>query len=169
MQWGCGMAVSRRGFLSVSGAATAANLIGGAQTAADAATLPAAAAVAKAGSMKANVPVVFHYPDALSPALAIKMSHPVDGGIGPGRDIVAYSQICVHKGCPVNYNSAEETFVCPCHYSVYDPGKTGEVVIGHASTKLPRILLAYDPATDNITAKGVDGLIYGRSNNRRLS
>ena len=117
------MAVSRRGFLSVSGAATAANLIGGAQTAADAATLPAAAAVAKAGSMKANVPVVFHYPDALSPALAIKMSHPVDGGIGPGRDIVAYSQICVHKGCPVTITLPKRPLCAPVTTASMIPGR----------------------------------------------
>ncbi len=41
------------------------------------------------------------------------------------------------------------------------------MIVGHATTDLPRIELTYDPATDEITAVGVHGLIYGRSSNVR--
>jgi len=33
---------------------------------------------------------------------------------------VAISTRCAHLGCPVNYVSAAESFVCPCHGGVYD-------------------------------------------------
>jgi menaquinol-cytochrome c reductase iron-sulfur subunit len=33
---------------------------------------------------------------------------------------VAISTRCAHLGCPVNYVSASESFVCPCHGGVYD-------------------------------------------------
>ena len=39
------------------------------------------------------------------------------------------------------------------------------MVTGQATEDLPRILLAYDAATDSIHAVGVDGLIYGRQSN----
>ena len=97
------------------------------------------------------------------------MSAPPEGGVGPHGDIVAYSRICVHKGCPVNYDASREIFVCPCHYSVYDASKTGEVIVGHATTSLPRITLEYDRATGEIVATGVDGLLYGRFNDAKLS
>ena len=35
------------------------------------------------------------------------------------------------------------------------------MIVGHATTDLPRIELTYDPATDEITAVGVHGLIMG--------
>jgi menaquinol-cytochrome c reductase iron-sulfur subunit len=33
---------------------------------------------------------------------------------------VAISTRCAHLGCPVNYVSAAQSFVCPCHGGVYD-------------------------------------------------
>jgi menaquinol-cytochrome c reductase iron-sulfur subunit len=35
-------------------------------------------------------------------------------------EYVAISTRCAHLGCPVNYVSASESFVCPCHGGVYD-------------------------------------------------
>jgi arsenite oxidase small subunit len=164
------MPVSRGRFLRLtsSGAVAAA----GAAAATEAAVLSAPDArviVGKATGFQVGKQVSFTYPDSQSPAVAVRVSHPVEGGVGPGRDIVAYSRICVHKGCPVNYDASREIFVCPCHYSVYDAGKEGEVVVGHATTNLPRILLHYDAATGDVVATGVDGLLYGRFNDAKLS
>jgi Rieske Fe-S protein len=36
------------------------------------------------------------------------------------NSFVAISTRCAHLGCPVNYVSAAESFVCPCHGGVYD-------------------------------------------------
>jgi menaquinol-cytochrome c reductase iron-sulfur subunit len=33
---------------------------------------------------------------------------------------IALTSRCAHVGCPVNYVSAAESFVCPCHGGVYD-------------------------------------------------
>ena len=159
------MSVSRRGFLTAGGAiavATGSHLPVGAAEAREP-HVP----VGKAKHFVVGKPVSFNYPDAQAPALAIRMSSAVPNGVGPHGDIIAYSQLCVHKGCPVGYNPHEEIFVCPCHWSSYDPAKEGVMIVGHATTDLPRIELTYDPATDEITAVGVHGLIYGRSSNVR--
>jgi len=164
------MPVSRLRFLSASGAATASLVAGAVQnaTVAEGATASPSVAIGKAKAFQVGKAVGFHYPDAEAPALAVKIGHKVDGGVGPEGDIVAYSQLCVHRGCPVSYNAVARTFVCPCHYSVYDPERSGQLVIGHATTNLPRIVLAYDPTSDEIKATGVQGLIFGRFDNGKL-
>lgn len=122
-------------------------------------------AIGRAKSLKTNVPLAFSYPDAGSPCALIKMGHAVPGGVGPGQDIVAYSTMCTHMGCPVSYDAASRNFKCPCHFSVFDSEKTGQMVTGQATENLPRILLHYNAKDDTITAVGVDGLIYGRQAN----
>lgn len=55
--------------------------------------------------MASNAPITFWFPDASSPCAAIKMGAPVPGGVGPNKDIVAYSTLCTHMGCPVAYDA----------------------------------------------------------------
>lgn len=163
------MPVSRRHFLRMtSTSAVAAGITAVAAPQGEASAAPRVR-VGKASTFVIGKPVEFNYPDADSLAIAVRMPAPVEGGIGPHRDIVAYSRICVHRGCPVNYDAGRGTFVCPCHYSVYDASKAGEVVVGHATTNLPRITLEYDRATGEIVATGVSGLLYGRFNDAKLS
>jgi len=140
------MPVSRLRFLSASGAATASLVAGAVQSAtvAEGATAPPSVAVGKAKAFQVGKAVAFHYPDAEAPALAVKIGHKVDGGVGPEGDIVAYSQLCVHRGCPVSYNAVARTFVCPCHYRCTIPN-AASARHRHATTNLPRITLAYDP------------------------
>lgn len=122
-------------------------------------------AVAKAKGMAVNKAVTFNYPDANSPCVAVRMGHPVAGGVGPQQDIVAYSMLCTHMGCPVQYDEGTRTFKCGCHFSIFDAENAGQMVCGQATEDLPRIKLSYDAATDTVTAVGVDGLIYGRQAN----
>jgi arsenite oxidase small subunit len=124
-----------------------------------------AKAVGKVGGMKIDEPVVFAYPDASSPCQAIKMGHAVPGGVGPDNDIVAFSILCTHQGCPTSYDSKDRCFKCPCHFSIFDAEKSGQTVCGQAPTKLPRIVLEYNAKSDTVTAVAVDGLIYGRQAN----
>lgn len=107
----------------------------------------------------------FSYPDDASPCVALKLGAPVPGGVGPDHDIVAYSTLCTHMGCPTIYNSKDKTFKCPCHFSEFDAEKSGQMICGQATENLPRILLRYDESSDSISAIGVDGLIYGRQSN----
>jgi arsenite oxidase small subunit len=167
--------LSRRFFLKSSGGAAAA--VGGvvipiqsahAAPAADAGatTLPyPKKAVGKARAMPMNQAVTFSYPDASSPCVAVKVGNAVPGGVGPNGDIVAFSSLCTHMGCPVAYDGGTKTFKCGCHFSVFDPEMGGQMVCGQATEDLPKIRLQYDAKTDSVTAVGVDGLIYGRQAN----
>lgn len=169
--------VSRRDFLKMggTGAATA-----GAAIAGGGLLSPALAEAAETGStilpypinkvanakkLAVNKPVSFTYPDKSSPCVLVRMGHAVPGGVGPKSDIVAYSTLCTHMGCPVSYDTGSRDFKCPCHFSVFDSEKTGQMVTGQATENLPRILLSYDAKSGDVKAVGVDGLIYGRQSN----
>jgi arsenite oxidase small subunit len=121
--------------------------------------------VGKAGSLGVNQAVNFTFPDASSPCVLIKMGTPVLGGVGPSQDIVAYSTMCTHMGCAVSYDSAMRVFKCPCHFSIFDAEKAGQMVCGQATENLPRIVLKYNDKDDSVTAVAVVGLLYGRQSN----
>ena len=122
-------------------------------------------AVGNANQLPINKPVNFNYPDSRSPCALIRMGQAVPGGMGPDQDIVAYSILCNHMGCPLNYDPESRTFKCPCHFSIFDSEKAGQMVIGQATEDLPRILLSYNKDTGDIKAVGVSGLIFGRQAN----
>ena len=169
--------LNRRFFLKSGGTAAAA--IGSVVIpihSAQAATAPASNAgattlsyprrpVGKAGTMPTNQAVSFSYPDTSSPCVAIRMGTPVTGGVGPNKDIVAYSSLCTHMGCPVAYDSGTKTFKCGCHFSIFDPENSGQMVCGQATENLPMVRLHYDAKNDVVTAVGIDGLLYGRQAN----
>jgi arsenite oxidase small subunit len=122
-------------------------------------------AVGQAGRMTVNAPVTFAYPDAASPCTALKLGSRVPGGVGPDGDIVAYSTMCTHMGCPVIYEPTTKVFKCPCHFSMFDAEKAGQMIVGQATENLPRVRLQYDEKTGTVSAVGVEGLIYGRQAN----
>jgi ubiquinol-cytochrome c reductase iron-sulfur subunit len=76
--------------------------------------------------------------------------------------ILAYSKICTHAGCAINlyrsplFPAAEPkpAFVCPCHYSTFDPADGGSVIFGPAGRALPQLPLAID-AAGQLRAAGV--------------
>ena len=170
--------ISRRSFLKVSGssvASGAAIVIAPmtANAAASAAPVDSGRTnlayprkvVGMAGRLGVDTPLMFAYPDAASPCAAVKIGTAVPGGVGPDRDIVAYSTLCTHMGCPVAYEAGTKTFKCGCHFSMFDAEKGGQMVCGQATEELPRIVLKYDAKTDAVSAVGVEGLIYGRQAN----
>ena len=164
-----GNPVSRREFLKFSGgvAAGAAALPTTAEAApatdAGSTVLPyKAKPVGKASSLAANQPVTFTFPDASSPCALVKMGGPVLGGVGPNQDIVAFSTMCTHMGCPVAYDPAQKTFKCPCHFSMFDAEKGGQMICGQATENLPQVVLKYNAKDDTVTAVSIDGLLYGR-------
>lgn len=123
------------------------------------------ARVAKLQLLPVGKAHAFTYPDPASPCVAVRMGTPVPGGVGPERDVVAYSILCAHQGCPVVWDEPRRIFKCPCHFSMFDAEKSGQMICGQASRNLPRILLAYEPGDDAVVAVGVEGLIYGRQAN----
>ncbi|KAI3611834.1 Arsenite oxidase small subunit (plasmid) [Cupriavidus necator H850] len=170
------MPITRRQFLKATGGAAAGvSVAGGLSNPSQAAPPPVEVGrttlpfipkvVARAGQLRVNTPISFLYPDASSPCAVIKMGMPVPGGVGPDRDIVAYSTLCTHMGCPVAYDASARTFKCPCHFSIFDPEKSGQMVSGQATENLPTIVLDYDAKDGTVRAVAIEGLIYGRQAN----
>ncbi|WP_168191365.1 MULTISPECIES: FAD-dependent oxidoreductase [Antarcticibacterium] len=52
-------------------------------------------------------------------------------------ELKAFSAVCTHMGCVVNWNNAEKSWDCPCHGTRFD--MDGEVLEGPAFEPLPRI------------------------------
>ena len=55
-----------------------------------------------------------------------------------GPTFVAFSAICTHAGCLVQYDPSNQQFLCPCHGGVYD-ARTGQVLQGPPPSPLPSI------------------------------
>lgn len=119
--------------------------------------------IAPLASIPPGTEIAFDYPDENSPAVLLRLAEPAEQGVGPDADIVAYSMLCTHKGCPLNYLPERKMLVCPCHWSSFDPAKAGRIIIGQASQALPQMRL--EVSDGMVRAVGVDGLIYGRHTN----
>lgn len=119
--------------------------------------------VANLRDLKTGQATYFQYPDQQSPAILVKLGRQAIGGVGPSQDVVAFSAVCSHMGCSVLYKAGR--FICPCHYSQYDPAKNGEVYQGLSVEYLPQIRLHVVPATGDILAEAIEGLIWGRVSN----
>jgi ubiquinol-cytochrome c reductase iron-sulfur subunit len=60
-------------------------------------------------------------------------------------NIVAYSKICTHVGCPVAlYEQTTHHILCPCHQSTFDASTGATVIFGPAPRPLPQLPLALD-------------------------
>jgi ubiquinol-cytochrome c reductase iron-sulfur subunit len=76
--------------------------------------------------------------------------------------ILAYSKVCTHAGCAINlyrsplFPAAEPkpAFVCPCHYSTFNPADGGSVIFGPAGRPLPQLPLEID-SSGHLRAEGV--------------
>jgi ubiquinol-cytochrome c reductase iron-sulfur subunit len=57
-------------------------------------------------------------------------------------NIVAYSKICTHVGCPVAlYEQTTHHILCPCHQSTFDAANGANVIFGPAARALPQLPL----------------------------
>jgi ubiquinol-cytochrome c reductase iron-sulfur subunit len=69
-------------------------------------------------------------------------------------NIVAYSKICTHVGCPVAlYEQTTHHILCPCHQSTFDAPTGATVIFGPAPRPLPQL-----PMTTNS-----EGFLVARS------
>jgi ubiquinol-cytochrome c reductase iron-sulfur subunit len=60
-------------------------------------------------------------------------------------NIVAYSKICTHVGCPVAlYEETTHHILCPCHQSTFDATTGATVIFGPAPRPLPQLPMTTD-------------------------
>ena len=63
------------------------------------------------------------------------------------NDLVAYSKVCTHAGCPVAlYRERDNALFCPCHQSTFDPSRGAAPTFGPAARALPQLPLGTDSA-----------------------
>jgi Rieske Fe-S protein len=141
----------------------------------------------RAGRVPVERNLIFHYPFAATPCFLLNLGKPAkasatlktadnrayewQGGVGPGRSIVAYSAICAHQ---LTYPTRDISFIsyrsetsarnrighvihCCSEHSQYDPAEGGRVLAGPAPQPLAAILLEFDPAKDEMHAIGTLG------------
>ena len=138
-------------------------------------------------ALQAGLTYVFDYPYSATPCFLIRLEKPTtagiplktetgfdyiwEGGVGSGRNIVAYSAICAHK---MTYPTRQVSFIgyrndpspvagqgkvitCCSDRSVYDPAFGARVVSGPAPQPLATILLEHDAKADEFWAVGTFG------------
>jgi len=84
-------------------------------------------------------PGELHIPTRYSgPTLIGTMNWTVD-------NIVAYSKICTHVGCPVAlYEQTTHHILCPCHQSTFEATTGATVIFGPAPRPLPQLPMTTD-------------------------
>jgi nitrite reductase/ring-hydroxylating ferredoxin subunit/uncharacterized membrane protein YphA (DoxX/SURF4 family) len=60
--------------------------------------------------------------------------------------VYAYSAVCTHEGCTVQYNSGSKNLQCGCHGAVFDPESDGNALSGPTNQPLPKIKVAVEGA-----------------------
>ena len=60
--------------------------------------------------------------------------------------VFAYSAVCTHAGCTVQFNSASKNLQCACHGAAFDPFSDAKVVTGPANQPLAKITVATEGA-----------------------
>ena len=62
-------------------------------------------------------------------------------------DLVAYSKVCTHAGCPVAlYRERDNALFCPCHQSTFAASQGAVPTFGPAARALPQLPLGTDSA-----------------------
>jgi thiosulfate dehydrogenase [quinone] large subunit len=66
--------------------------------------------------------------------------------------VAAYSRVCTHAGCLVDYDAQARLLVCPCHGAEFDPAQGANPLAGPAPVALPPIPVRIDRATGDVIA-----------------
>ncbi|MDG7007366.1 MAG: Rieske 2Fe-2S domain-containing protein [Nitrososphaerota archaeon] len=91
-----------------------------------------AGAIARKSSLAVGTPVYFDYPSGYPNMLVLQ----ADGSL------LAFSMLCTHVCCTLQYVPALKELGCPCHGSIFS--STGKVVQGPAGSDLPQVTLRVD-------------------------
>lgn len=60
-------------------------------------------------------------------------------------ELVAYSKVCTHAGCPVGlFRERDNALFCPCHQSTFDAAQGAKPTFGPAARALPQLPLGVD-------------------------
>ncbi len=101
-----------------------------------------AGSIANKNSLVVGNPVYFEYPTGYPNMLVLQ----ADGSL------IAFSTLCTHVCCQLQYVPSAKEYGCPCHGSIFDA--TGTVLQGPAYVDLPRVTLNVD-SNGYITPTGV--------------
>ncbi|HKH03949.1 MAG TPA: Rieske 2Fe-2S domain-containing protein [Acidimicrobiales bacterium] len=92
-----------------------------------------------------------HTDAADAPTLLIRLREDQEFRPREGREdwtvdnVVAFSKLCTHAGCPVGLYQAEiGQLLCPCHQSTFDVLDSCRPIFGPAARSLPQLPLALD-------------------------
>lgn len=123
--------------------------------------------VAKVSKLAEGTPQRFFYPyeEPNCASFIVKLATRAGGGVGTGKDIVAFNALCPHMGGTLEgqYHHKEKVQgPCPIHLSTYDLTRYGMTIAGHATEPLPQVVL--EEKDGQIYAVGMLGLIYGYAN-----
>lgn len=55
----------------------------------------------------------------------------------PGKGLVAFSRVCTHLGCLIEYDRDKNRLICPCHAGIFD--LDGNVLSGPPPKALPKL------------------------------
>jgi arsenite oxidase small subunit len=132
--------------------------------------------VANVSQLQDNQALNFNYPLDNTPNILVKLGEKVESGVGPEGDIVAYSQICQHLGCPYGFQptgtspKCNSSYVakgpvgyCCCHGSIYDLANAGKVIGGPAPRPLPMVVLEVDSSGDIYAVSMTPPTIFGHN------
>jgi thiosulfate dehydrogenase (quinone) large subunit len=100
--------------------------------------------IASLDSVPVGGAVAFTAPRTGEPAVLLRPS---------ASKVEAFSRICTHAGCPVQWDRSSHLLVCPCHGAEFDPARGAVPVAGPAPSPLPRIAVAIDHATREVVAR----------------
>jgi len=53
--------------------------------------------------------------------------------------VCAFSAVCTHEGCSVDYDSVSKELICPCHGARFDPLQNGKAIGGPTRTPLTEL------------------------------
>ncbi len=53
--------------------------------------------------------------------------------------VCAFSAVCTHQGCTVDYDQASKELICPCHGARFDPLQNGKAIAGPTRAALTEI------------------------------
>jgi|TARA_B100000959_G_scaffold173656_1_gene181769 arsenite oxidase small subunit len=117
--------------------------------------------VADLSQLVVGEPVTFEYPAEGQRNVLVRIGRPVEHGVGPDLDLVGFSSICPHTGCPLDEYRVDMATLdfCPCQFITFDVAADGIPSFNQATQHLSRILLRLEG--DDVVAYGVRRPIYG--------